>query len=368
LLVSPVPSAAESITAAITAAGGAISFEQYMGLALYGTGGFYQDGGKAGRRGDFITSPEVGPLFAAVVARYLDNSWHELGCPESFDVVEVGAGPGTLARGIFDAQPQCLSAMKYVAVEISKSQRAMHPDFVESAEEFPDRIIQGVVLANELLDNLPFKLFVFDGTWKEAFVGLGDGGKFVEVLRSVENIPEVLPKNARTPEQPAAQCIELIAKMYAVEGNARELRMDAQQRLAHRQAHSVPVTKAIEALVLAHLHTVVPGSALGKALHYFSSQWPKLIRYVQDGRYPIDNNPCENSIRPFVVGRKGWLFSDTVDGANASANLYSLVQTCKANGIDPYRYLAALFTALPNAQSADDYEALMPWRIALPAQ
>ena len=121
------PSAAESITAAITAAGGAISFEQYMGLALYGTGGFYQDGGKAGRRGDFITSPEVGPLFAAVVARYLDHCWDELGFPESFDVVEVGAGPGTLARGIFDAQPKCLSAMKYVAVEISESQRAMHP-------------------------------------------------------------------------------------------------------------------------------------------------------------------------------------------------------------------------------------------------
>jgi SAM-dependent MidA family methyltransferase len=203
-----VPSAAESITAAITAAGGAISFEQFMGLALYGEGGFYQDGGKAGRRGDFITSPEVGPLFAAVVARYLDNCWNELGCPESFDVVEVGAGPGTLARGLFDAQPQCLSAMKYVAVEISESQRAMHPDFVESAEEFPDRAIQGVVLANELLDNLPFKLFVFDGTWKEAFVGLGDGGRFVEVLRTSINIPEVLPKSAplgsRAPIQVAA--------------------------------------------------------------------------------------------------------------------------------------------------------------------
>jgi SAM-dependent MidA family methyltransferase len=203
-----VPSAAESITAAITAVGGAISFEQFMGLALYGEGGFYQDGGKAGRRGDFITSPEVGPLFAAVVAQYLDNCWNELGCPESFDVVEVGAGPGTLARGIFDAQPQCLSAVKYVAVEISKSQRAMHPDFVESAEEFPDRIIQGLVLANELLDNLPFKLFVFDGTWKEAFVALGDGGKFVEVLRHVEKVPEVLPKSAplgsRAPIQEAA--------------------------------------------------------------------------------------------------------------------------------------------------------------------
>ena len=202
------PSAAESITAAISAAGGAISFEQYMGLALYGERGFYQDGGKAGRRGDFITSPEVGPLFAAVVARYLDDCWNELGCPDSFDVVEVGAGPGTLARGVFDAQPACLSAMKYVAVEISETQRALHPDFVESVEVFPNRNIHGVVLANELLDNLPFKLFVYDGAWKEAFVALGDGGRFVEVLRTVDSIPEVLPKSvplgSRAPIQTAA--------------------------------------------------------------------------------------------------------------------------------------------------------------------
>jgi len=203
-----VPSAAESITAAISAAGGAISFEQYMGLALYGEGGFYQDGGKAGRRGDFITSPEVGPLFAAVVARYIDDCWNELGCPDSFDVVEVGAGPGTLARGVFDAQPACLSAMKYVAVEISATQRALHPDFVESVEVFPNRNIHGVVLANELLDNLPFKLFVYDGAWKEAFVALGESGKLVEVLRQVDEVPEVLPKSAplgsRAPIQTAA--------------------------------------------------------------------------------------------------------------------------------------------------------------------
>ncbi len=190
------PSAAESITAAIQAAGGAISFEQYMGLALYGEGGFYQVGGKAGRRGDFITSPEVGPLFAAVIARYLDDCWNELGCPSSFDVVEVGAGPGTLARGIFDAQPKCISVMKYVAVEISAAQRALHPSFVESVDVFPDRIIQGVVLANELLDNLPFKMFVFDDEWMEAFVGLGNGGKFIEVLRTVDVTPAILPKSA----------------------------------------------------------------------------------------------------------------------------------------------------------------------------
>jgi SAM-dependent MidA family methyltransferase len=209
LRVSPVPSAANSITAAITAAGGAIPFEQFMSLALYGEGGFYQTGGKAGRRGDFITSPEVGPLFAAVIARYLDDCWIELGRPHTFDVVEVGAGPGTLARGVFDAKPECLAAMKYIAVEISAAQRELHPNFVESVEVFPEREINGVVLANELLDNLPFRLFVFDGKWKEAFVAFGDGDKFVEVLKDVAEIPSVLPQTAslgaRAPIQSAAR-------------------------------------------------------------------------------------------------------------------------------------------------------------------
>ena len=77
----------------------------------------------------------------------------------------------------------------------------------------------------------------------------------------------------------------------------------------------------IEALALQHLHGVLPGSLLGKALHYVTAQWPKLVRYVDDGRYPIDNNACENAIRPFVVGRRNWLFADTVGGANASAKL-----------------------------------------------
>ena len=85
---------------------------------------------------------------------------------------------------------------------------------------------------------------------------------------------------------------------------------------------------------------------MGKALYYLSAQWPKVVRYVNDGRYPIDNNFCENAIRPFCVGRRNWLFRDTVGGATASANLYSLLQTCQANGVDGYRYLKALFAAL----------------------
>ena len=95
--------------------------------------------------------------------------WKELGSPSRFDVVECGAGPGTLARSILAAQPECATAMHYVAVEISASQRALHPQSVESRETMPDGSITGVILANELLDNLPFRLFVFDGAWMKAW-------------------------------------------------------------------------------------------------------------------------------------------------------------------------------------------------------
>ena len=203
------PSAADEISAAIAAAGGAIPFSEYMRLALYGEGGFYTTSGRAGRRGgDFITSPEVGPLFGTVIARALDAWWKELGSPSRFDVVECGAGPGTLARSILSAKPECADVMHYVAVEISASQRALHPQGVESRETMPDGPITGVILANELLDNLPFRLFVFDGSWMEAFVSQVTGGQFVEVLRTPDVVPSCLPQTAplgsRAPIQDAA--------------------------------------------------------------------------------------------------------------------------------------------------------------------
>ncbi len=203
------PSAADEISAAIAAAGGTIPFSEYMRLALYGQGGFYTTGGRAGRRGgDFITSPEIGPLFGTVIARALDAWWKELGSPSRFDVVECGAGPGTLARSILAAQPECADAMHYVAVEISASQRALHPQGVESRETMPDGQFTGVILANELLDNLPCRLFVFDDSWMEAFVAQATGGQFVEVLRTPDVVPSCLPLHAplgsRAPIQDAA--------------------------------------------------------------------------------------------------------------------------------------------------------------------
>ena len=101
-------------------------------------------------------------------------------------------------------------------------------------------------------------------------------------------------------------------------------------------------------------------SATGKALHYLHNEWSKLIRYLNDGRLEIDNNHAENAIRPFVIGRKNWLFSGGVRGVKASANLYSLIETAKANGLEPYAYLRRVFTELPKANTVEAIEALLP--------
>ena len=142
---------------------GPIGFDEFVDHALYAPGhGFYQRGGGAGRRRDFLTSPEVGPLFGAVLARALDGWWAELGRPDPFVVVEAGAGPGTLARSVRAAAPACGDALDLVLVEVGQAQWAMHPEGVRTLDALPAPGALGpgpvVVLANELLDNLPFAL------------------------------------------------------------------------------------------------------------------------------------------------------------------------------------------------------------------
>lgn len=157
-------------------------FDRFMERALYGPDGFFSTGrGRAGRRGDFITAVEVGPLFGAVLARYLDIVWNELGRPEPFTVVDAGAGAGTLARSILKAAPSCASAMQFVAVERSDALRLGHPPTVRSSALLPDGPLDGVIVANELLDNLPVRLMrrsgpasVDDG-WEEGWVDPAGG-------------------------------------------------------------------------------------------------------------------------------------------------------------------------------------------------
>ena len=165
-----------------------------MALALYGDGGFYSGSGRAGRRGDFITSPEVGPLFGAVLARAIDDVWQRCGQPDDFTIVEVGAGPGTLARSIVAASPSCLEKGTYVAVEVSESQRALHPDTVVSTAHMPTTVLNGVIIANELFDNLPFDLWVYDDGWRQSHI-IDTPQGFAEVLKSAD-VPSCLPSRA----------------------------------------------------------------------------------------------------------------------------------------------------------------------------
>jgi len=191
---------------------GPLPFDRVMAAALYhAEHGFYTTGGQAGRRGDFLTSPEVGPLFGAVVARAIDAWWRVQGSPEVAVVVEVGAGPGTLARSVLAARPACEGALRYVLVETSAAQRAHHGEHLrledpavafaarpDPGAEAPAALLPGpivvsnaslprvpapcFVVANELLDNLPIGIAERTGDgWSEVLVGV-EGDELAEVL------------------------------------------------------------------------------------------------------------------------------------------------------------------------------------------
>ena len=203
---------------------GPIPVSEYVEACLYDAdGGFYMrpGGGRAGgRSGHFLTAPEVGPLFGAVLARALDAWWAELGEPDPFMVIDWGAGPGTLARSVLAAEPCCMAAgaLQLVLVELSPAQRALHPDHpvvasaAQMGDALPDGTPAGVVVANELLDNLPFDVArrSADG-WEELRVTVDDvsGGRFSLVAMPaspdlVAGLPQVAT-GAPVPVQRAAR-------------------------------------------------------------------------------------------------------------------------------------------------------------------
>ena len=152
--------------------------------------------------------------------------------------------------------------------------------------------------------------------------------------------------------------LTLIRNLYRIERQARKL--TASERYARRQKHAKPIMDDIRDWLDDVLPQITPSSATGQALNYMHNEWDHLVRYLDDGRLEIDNNGAENSIRPFVLGRKNWLFSASVKGVKASANLYSLIETAKANGLEPYAYLRHVFTELPKAETVEAIEALLP--------
>lgn len=179
--------------------------------------------------------------------------------------------------------------------------------------------------------------------------------KFDEALKAQKTSSR---KKRSVKESKALQGLAFIQKLYKTERQMQNKPPDDRHRI--RQERSRPVMEKLRAWLTDTLPRVPPQSLTGKALAYLDDQWPKLIRVLDDGRLPLDTNRVENAIRPFVVGRKGWLFADTVRGAEASANLYSVIETAKANGLEPFAYLRHVFTELPKATHLQELEALLP--------
>ena len=195
-------------------------------------------------------------------------------------------------------------------------------------------------------------------------VGRSDGIErlacWAHVRRRFVEATRVQPKGKRGR---ADEALSLIGKLYRIEREHKDAAPEA--RYLARQSDSVPVLAELHAWMLKNAPVVIPKSALGTALAYMGNLWSKLVRYTERGDLPIDNNRCENAIRPFVVGRKAWLFSDTPAGAHASAVIYSLVQTAKANGLEPYTWLRRVLRDLPAAKTVEAVEALLPWNLRI---
>jgi len=162
----------------------------------------------------------------------------------------------------------------------------------------------------------------------------------------------------------AEQALLQIAKLYAIEADARELATE--DRLNLRQAMGLPIANRLHAWMQAQRGLATDGTAIAKALDYSLRRWEALTRYLHDGQLPIDNNWIENQIRPIAVGRSNWLFAGSLRAGKRAAAVMSLIQSAKLNGIDPHAYLKDVLERLPT-QKASRVGELLPHRWQSPA-
>lgn len=163
----------------------------------------------------------------------------------------------------------------------------------------------------------------------------------------------------------AHKAISFIGKLYQLETQAKTKHLSSEARYQLRQEKAKPVLADFKRWLDETKTRVTKESYIGKAVNYTLNQWEKLVRYIDDGELGIDNNITERDIRPFTTGRKNWMFCQSVAGAEASATIYSIVMTCRANDINPYYYFLHLFKTLPSLDENSDLTALMPWNVQL---
>ena len=159
--------------------------------------------------------------------------------------------------------------------------------------------------------------------------------------------------------------LKYIKNIYRIEKELNLKNLSVQERVKWRKEKTQPILDDFEKWLQKKSVQVAPKSLLGKAVAYTLRQWHRLTKFVNVGEATPDNNLAENAIRPFVIGRKNWLFAGTPEGARASATIYSLIETSKANNLEPYKYLRFLFEHLPLADSVEDYEKLLPFNLTV---
>ena len=184
--------------------------------------------------------------------------------------------------------------------------------------------------------------------------------KFVEATRVVDH--KKVNAN-RSSVSKADVALSKIRKLYAIEKKIKDL--DVADKYRIRQQLSVPILDDFKQWLDQHSSKVMKGSLTRKAMDYALNQWPYLIGYCEQGHLNISNALAENAIRPFAIGRKAWLFADTTRGAKASATCYSLIETAKANNLEPYAYIHYVLTHIGTADTLEKIEALLPWNVPL---
>lgn len=181
--------------------------------------------------------------------------------------------------------------------------------------------------------------------------------KFLEAKKAAGPSPGATARND------TEKVLKWIGEVYQIEEECRAMAPDWKGIAAVRRERAGPLLEKIHARMKELVGRTTPQGLLGKAVRYGLDQWPRIVRYLEDGRLRPDTNLVENAIRPFVVGRKNWLFHDRPEGAAAGATLYSLIETAKANGLDPFSYLRHLFERLPSTRTQDERRALLPWNV-----
>lgn len=191
-------------------------------------------------------------------------------------------------------------------------------------------------------------------------------GCWAHARRKFDEALKALPASQKGKSVTATEGLKFCNRLYAVEKKLSN--MTPEERYKQRLEHSRPIMDLFLTWLKMHKPRLLPKSALGGAITYCLNQWENLEAFLEDGRLEIDNNRSERSIKPFVIGRKNWLFSNTPKGARGSAIVYSIVETAKENGLNPYYYLQYLFEKLPNMDITDEaaLDKLMPWSSTLP--